>query len=379
MYSNLTCCFHRLFMPAWVSIAFLLLWACFEASFAHAQMQHNATSMHTGHTSSPASMSNATTPEQDPHAAHRMQNDMPTPIPPADKTTGADSTSPTVPPTANTPSLTDELAKNLPVINAAQNNASASGTELSLDKIKQLQNSKSAPPPPDFIEKLGDTVPSGILLQDETGKSIDVTTLLDIPTVIVPIFFTCPAACNTLQSSIAATITQVNLTPGKDFRVIVISFDENDTPEMAARKKANYLAAMNYTFPANEFRYLTGNLQSIKQFMGAIGFPFIRLGVGNFSHPVGIVILAPGGKVTRYLYGQGFMPFDITMALHEAAEGKTGLSIKRIVTYCFSYDPASKKYVFDVIRFAGGIILFGIGIFIITLLFGGKKKKPQQQ
>ena len=178
-----------------------------------------------------------------------------------------------------------------------------------------------------------------------------------------------------MQSSLAASLPKVSLVPGKDYRVLVVSFDDEDTPALAARKKQNYLSAMDFAFPEENLRYLTGNADSIRRFMDALGFPFIRVGPGNFSHPLGLIALAPGGKIVRYLYGQGFLPFDLTMALAEAAKGQTGLSIKRVLAYCFSYDPEARGYVFNLMRIAGIVILFGAGVFLFILLRGGKSRK----
>ncbi len=236
-------------------------------------------------------------------------------------------------------------------------------------------NAGAAVPPPSMIERLGDIVPEGIGLKDEEGKPVDVRSLMDMPVIVAPVFLTCPAACNTLQSSLAASLPKVNLVPGKDYRVLVVSFDDNDTPALAARKKQNYLAAMNFDFPADGLRYLTGDAASVRRFMDALGFPFIRVGPGNFSHPLGLIVLAPGGKIVRYLYGQGFLPFDLTMALSEAAKGQEGLSIKRVLAYCFSYDPEARGYVFSVMRVGGIIILFGMGVFLFILMRGGKSRK----
>ena len=236
-------------------------------------------------------------------------------------------------------------------------------------------NTGPAVPPPSMVERLGDLVPDGISLNDEEGRPLDPRSLMDVPVIVAPVFLTCPAACNTLQSSLAASLPQVNLVPGKDYRVLVVSFDDSDAPAVAARKKQNYLAAMDFKFPADSLRYLTGDAASIKRFMDSLGFPFIRVGPGNFSHPLGLIILAPGGKIVRYLYGQGFLPFDLTMALSEAAKGQSGLSIKRVLAYCFSYDPEARGYVFNIMRIAGITILFGAGVFLFILLRGGKSRK----
>lgn len=229
-----------------------------------------------------------------------------------------------------------------------------------------------------MVERLGEVLPEGIVLRDETGALVDARSLTDLPVLVAPVFLTCPAACNTLQSSLAASLPKVNLTPGKDYRVLVVSFDDNDTSALAARKKQNYLAAMNFAFPSDALRYLTGDAASIKRFMDALGFPFIRVGPGNFSHPLGLIVLAPGGKIVRYLYGQGFLPFDLTMALSEAAKGQSGLSIKRVLAYCFSYDPKARGYVFNVMRMAGLVIVFGAGVLLFILLRGGQSRRKTE-
>lgn len=223
-------------------------------------------------------------------------------------------------------------------------------------------------------EHLGEIIPEGILLRDESGKPIDPRTLMDVPVIIAPIYYSCPTVCNMLQSSLARVLPQMSLQPGKDYRVLSVSFDETDTFQLAARKKQNYFAAMNFAYPEDGWRFLSGDLASINRFMDAIGFRFTRQG-RDFIHPVVLVVTAPGGKVVRYLYGQNFMPFDLTMAVTEASHGTIGLSVKRVLSYCFTYDPEGRRYVFDFMRIAGLIILFGAAVLLFVLVRGGPRRK----
>jgi len=226
-------------------------------------------------------------------------------------------------------------------------------------------------------EHLGEIIPEGILLRDEAGKPIDPRSLMDVPVIIAPIYYSCPTVCNMLQSSLARVLPQMSLQPGKDYRVLSVSFDETDTPQLAARKKQNYFAAMNFTYPEDGWRFLSGDLGSINRFMDAIGFRFTRQG-RDFIHPVVLVVTAPGGKVVRYLYGQNFMPFDLTMAVTEASHGTIGLSVKRVLSYCFTYDPEGRRYVFDFMRIAGAIILFGAAVLLFVLVRGGPGRKERK-
>ncbi|WP_243838384.1 SCO family protein [Nitratidesulfovibrio liaohensis] len=226
-------------------------------------------------------------------------------------------------------------------------------------------------------ERLGEIIPEGILLRDESGKPIDPRTLMDVPVIIAPIYYSCPTVCNMLQSSLARVLPQMSLQAGKEYRVLSVSFDETDTPQLATRKKQNYFAAMNFAYPEDGWRFLSGDLASINRFMEAIGFRFTRQG-RDFIHPVVLVVTAPGGKVVRYLYGQNFMPFDLTMAVTEASHGTIGLSVKRVLSYCFTYDPEGRRYVFDFMRIAGAIILFGAAVLLFVLVRGGPRRKERK-
>jgi protein SCO1/2 len=77
----------------------------------------------------------------------------------------------------------------------------------------------------------------------------------------------------------------------------------------------------------------------------------------------------------RYIYGITFMPFEFKMAVLEAAEGKVRPTVSRVLLYCFSYDPAGRRYVFDILKVSGTVILFVAAVFIAYLTLGGRKKE----
>lgn len=222
-------------------------------------------------------------------------------------------------------------------------------------------------------EKLGDRIPSGITMYDEQGNAVDVLSLLDRPTIIAPVYYTCPSVCNILQSAIARVLPQVSLEAGKEYRVLSVTFDELDTIASAKHKQQQYYAAMDFSFPEGAWKFLTGDKESIHRLMDSIGFRFTRQGK-DFVHAVALIVVAPEGKIVRYLYGNGFLPFDVTMALTEAQSGKVGLSLKRMVSFCFTYDPEGRRYVFDFMRVAGGIVLFGAFVLFLVLTRGGRKR-----
>lgn len=226
-----------------------------------------------------------------------------------------------------------------------------------------------------IFENLGGVIPDDIFFYDENGKKVNIREVLSkAPTIIAPVYFTCPNVCNILQGSLANVLPKISLKPGLDYQVISASFDEYDTPEIAKSKKTNFMAAMDNKFPEDNWKFLTSDKENIKKLMDFIGFKFKRQGK-DFIHSVVVVAVSKDGKIVRYVYGTRILPFDITMSLVEAQKGEVGLSVKRVLAYCFSYDPTGKRYVFNIMKISGTLILSGLFIMFLVLVFGGKKNR----
>lgn len=241
------------------------------------------------------------------------------------------------------------------------------------DHQKMMEEAEKADLPVGIEEKLGNMLPDAEFTDSE-GNRVKLRDLADIPVLLLPIYYRCPDVCNLLQGSVASILPDVKLEPGKEIRVVSLSFDPRETPKDAARAKRNYTAIAGDAFPPEEWVFLTGDMHSIDAVLDSIGYTVQKQG-GLWAHPVAAITIAPGGKVVRYLYGTSFLPFDITMAGTEAAQGKTGLSVKRLLSFCYNYDPEGRRYVFDILRVSGFSILGFVGIFLAWLFLGGKKKR----
>lgn len=222
-------------------------------------------------------------------------------------------------------------------------------------------------------EKPGDRLPTGLMFIDEHGQPISLSSLITKPTVIAPVYYRCPNVCHFLQGDLARVLPQLKLKPGEDFQVISISFDETETPELAQRSRATYMAAMNNALPEDSWRFLTGSHDQIHALTEAIGFRFQRVGT-EFVHPVTLVVVSADGQIIRYLEGTHVLPKDLTLALYEAKSGRVGTTIRKVVQYCFSFDPKQKTYVFNLLRISATGILLTLGAFLAFLLLAGKKK-----
>jgi protein SCO1/2 len=225
-------------------------------------------------------------------------------------------------------------------------------------------------------ERLGALIPGDIVLRREDGSPVNLRDLADRPTIIAPVYFHCQHVCPTLLMGLATALGKLEIVaPGKDFQVVALSFDDRDTPAIAREKKPNYLAAIKRPFPPEAWSFLTGDQRDIRKFTDAVGFRFQRDGM-DFSHPVTLIVLAPGGKVVRYLYGTTFLPFQVTMAVTEAARGTVGSPAGRVLTYCFSYDAQKGSYVFNILKVVGTVMILTVLSFFIYLMVTGRRAKP---
>lgn len=225
-------------------------------------------------------------------------------------------------------------------------------------------------------EKLGSVIPLDLTFRDENGKPVLLRRLIDRPTILAPVFYSCPDVCSFLLSNLSGTLNRLPADPGKDFIVLSVSFDETEGPPLASEKKRLYLKMIEKPFPEEGWRFLTGDRESILKLTDAVGFLFKREGE-NFLHPVALIILAPDGKITRYLYGTEILPFDLRMALLEASEGRVGPTISKVLRFCFSYDPKGRKYVFNTLKVTGIVTLTFAFSFILFLIWRGKKKSKR--
>jgi protein SCO1/2 len=225
-------------------------------------------------------------------------------------------------------------------------------------------------------EKLGQYLPADAEFTDENGKRTTLGRLIDKPTIIAPVYLGCTHECPVLLSGLARVLGKMELSrPGKDYQVVALSFDENDTPAIARDKKVNYIKAVGKPFPDDAWKFLTGDNANIRIFTDSIGFKFQREGEHDFSHPVTLVVVSRDGKIVRYLEGSAFLPFEVTMALTEAAEGRVGSPARSALMYCFSYDPLKKSYVFNVLKVTGTVMVLFVASFFAYLMISTKKKR----
>lgn len=224
-----------------------------------------------------------------------------------------------------------------------------------------------------IIEKLGDTIPMNLTFNNENSEQVTLRQLIDMPTILMFVYFDCPNLCSPLMDGVADVISKLDMTIGKDYKVITISFNTTDTPEKAKEKKENFVQKISKE-NQKYWMYLTGTQENINAVTDAVGYKFKSQGL-DFAHPSAIVILSPFGKITRYLYGLTYLPFDLKMAIIEAGKGIARPSSNKVLEYCFAYNPSSKTYTLQVTRIIGTLMLFFIVIGLVIIVFWRRRNK----
>ncbi|SMC59919.1 protein SCO1/2 [Desulfocicer vacuolatum DSM 3385] len=267
----------------------------------------------------------------------------------------------------------DSTDKNDPgdAISATEGNGHSKTHDHSAMLAKSTNEEKNLFKSVGVDEKLGQTLPLDISFTDENGFPITLSELVDRPTLLQLVFYHCPQTCNMMMANLANTLPSVTFKPGTDFRVVTISFDHEDTAQIATDTKTNYMNLLPRDFPVKDWRFLTGSLESINALTLAAGFRFKRIEQHNFIHPNVLIVLGDDGKLIRYLYGVEYLPFDVSMAITEATRGTPAISIKKILTYCFDYDPKGKRYVFKTFQVTGVLLVLILGAFFFFVLRKG--------
>ena len=224
-----------------------------------------------------------------------------------------------------------------------------------------------------FDQKIDETLPLDVELRDEQGRQVRLGEYFGRrPVVLAFVYYDCPMLCTQVLSSMTSTFGVLALDPGKDFEIVVVSFDPRETPALAAEKKALYLDRFGRPGTEHGWHFLTGDEASVKRLTGAAGFRYAwDQQTGQFAHPTGVIVTTPDGRPARYLFGLEYGPRDLRFALVEASEGRVGTAVDSLLLYCYHYDPMTGRYglvVMRALRVAGAATVLLLGAFIAVMV-----------
>jgi protein SCO1 len=222
-------------------------------------------------------------------------------------------------------------------------------------------------------QHLNAQLPMELTFKDETGGTVRLADLArGKPIVLVLVQYNCPSLCTAILNDMLSTLKVIPQSIGDEYDVWAVSIDSRETPMLASQKKGGYLRSYQRTRPgavnaSAGWHFLTGSEENITALSSAVGYRYrYDAAADQFVHPAALVLLTPGGKISRYFFGINYDPTDVRLALVEASNGRIGTITDKVLLFCYHYDPASGKYGLAI----GNLLRAGAALTVV-ILFGG--------
>jgi protein SCO1/2 len=180
------------------------------------------------------------------------------------------------------------------------------------------------------------------------------------------------------MNGISEVIDKSSMKIGKDYQVVTIGFNTEEPLSLAIKKKKNYIDHMKTKEAADGWHFFVSDSANIARATNAFGFRYKKAG-NVFLHPATAIFISPQGKITRYLNGTYFLPFEFRMAIAESATGTSRPTINKVLQYCYGYDTKSQRYVMDVTKVGGGIILLILVTTVLILIIRPSLKRKRAE
>ena len=228
---------------------------------------------------------------------------------------------------------------------------------LSPDELKRIG----------YDQHIGQAISPALIFQESNKRDVALGDLFNTkPTLLVLGYYHCPMLCTLINDGLIESLQELRFDVGRDFNVINVSIDPNETPAVAAAKKVEYLKRYGRPGAAEGWHFLTGNEQAIAQLANEAGFRFqYDPASREYAHPSGFIVLTPSGKISRYFFGVNFDPKELRSAIVAASQSQSGSVIKDLILLCSHYNPITGKYgalVLNVVR--------GLSVATVLLLGG---------
>ncbi len=227
----------------------------------------------------------------------------------------------------------------------------------------------------DVSERLNQAVPKNLTFTDTAGKPVSLGEFFDgnLPVIFTLNYSDCPMLCSLQLNGFVEGLKQLELTAGKDFRIVTVSLNPKESTATARATQARYLT--QYGRPVAQakqgWQFLTGSENNIKALARALGISYgYNEERDEYVHPAVVSMATPEGVIARYLYGIEYHPKTLRLSLVEVSQGKVGSTMDRLILYCFHYDETEGRYApvaMNIMRLGGGIAAVLLGGLLLAL------------
>jgi protein SCO1/2 len=208
----------------------------------------------------------------------------------------------------------------------------------------------------------------------------------DKPLMLSFNYSNCPKLCSVQLENMVKSLGQIKFKVGVDFDMVSVSIDPLEQTSKAREQKDKYVHMYNQGESVDGFHFLTGEEEAIDYLADLCGFKYKYVPSQKlYSHPPVFILVAPDGKIVRYIPGLNYEPDTIEKALIETSEGKIGGSAFDWASYalgCFVYDESRGKYTFEamaIMRIGGLLTVVGLIVGLVPYWFFRKGRPDDIQ
>jgi protein SCO1/2 len=238
-------------------------------------------------------------------------------------------------------------------------------------------------------QKLDAQVPKDIKFTDENGKQVVFGDMLQgRPVLMLLIFFECPSVCTTELNNLVEVVNRFKKdedSAGRLFDVVTVSIDPSEkptaeaiakgSPSVAKLKKQAYLDLYKKKGTERAWHFLTGDQAEIAKLADSIGYKYkieTKEGGGyNITHPAGLMVLTPDGKMSKYFLSSEYDQFPLLDALREARARKIGTRDDNpFFLACINVDPLTGQMsmnVMNTVKTSGVLTVLILAFSIFTM------------
>lgn len=198
-------------------------------------------------------------------------------------------------------------------------------------------------------QKLGNILPLDAEFTTENGEKVKLGDLMNKgrPVILNPIWYGCEGTCLLAQDGLVSSVIAMKKDkPGQGYDIITFSIKPTETPEMAKEREGVILKVYNKPGVAENWHFLTGDLDNITRLTAAIGYRYQwNPTLNKINHPSGIVIATSEGKISNYIYGTEYAGKLVSRYLDLARKGEVAKEPAPVILLgCMEWDPNTGTY-----------------------------------
>ena len=236
----------------------------------------------------------------------------------------------------------------------------------------------------DESQYLGARLQPDYRLIDTNNREFTLGDMMGKPLILLFSYYGCDGTCPILNLNLKQVLRQIDrFKLGTDYRVLTVSFDQNDTPETlhTFMAKAGLPADMQAGW---RHALLKQSDLKVKQLTSSVGYKYFWSRADQvFLHPNVLIFITPEGRIARYLYGTAIDKEMLELALIDTDWNRIANSTKVIdilTGVCYSYNFQEGKYTFNYSLFIGlGSLFFGIVLVVFSIVFFHFKKHKMRR